>query len=261
MTIRFHSLPAWPPIIGAWRNGLRMPGKLNYPAIVKRFEAELVELKADNIVIESGHSDSDLRLDGHLKQTAKPPRFPGVIVRLYAGVSHGAPGDAKKPLGPLWFHCNTYDDWQGNLWAIAMTMERLRAIAAYGTATEAEIYALFADHSPQASERDEETAAGDTGKKQSRASRAKQSAANDAAPDFRRPAPPRSEDPVKLNAARVLLREAAEDDDPQFARIMLGDPALAKRVFVAATMKAHPDLDGTDSRMRTVKEAWEVLSA
>ncbi|MBC8134761.1 MAG: hypothetical protein H8F28_02610 [Fibrella sp.] len=260
MTIRFRSLPSWTPIPGAWRNGLRMPGKLNYPSIVKRFETELSELKAVNVSIESGHSSDDLRLDGHLKQTAKPPRFPGVIVRLHANVSHGAPGDAKKPLGPLWFYCSTYDDWQANLWAIAMTMERLRAIAAYGTATEAEIYALFADESPQASERDENPT-GDTGKKQSRASRAKQSTASNPGPDFHRPAPPRSEDPVKLNAARVLLREAAEDDDPQFARIMLGDPALAKRVFVAATMKAHPDLDGTDTRMRTVKEEWEVLSA
>lgn len=258
--MRFRSLNSWTPIPGAWRTGLRMPGKLNYPLIIKRFETELSELKASNVWIESGHDSDDLRLDGHLKQTAKPPRFPGVIVRLHAGVTHGIPGDTKKPLGALWFYCNTYDDWQANLWAIAMTMERLRSIAAYGTVTEAAIYALFADDSPQASQAGDE-AKGTPDPKRARTARAKKSTADNTSSSnrFVHTAPPLS-DSIKLDAARTLLREAAEDDAPQFAQIMLRDPAIAKRVFVAAAMKAHPDLDGTNARMRTVKEAWETLS-
>jgi hypothetical protein len=241
-----------------------MPGKLNYALIVKRFETELSELKASNIWIESGHDEDDLRLDGHLKQDAKPPRFPGVIVRLHAAVTHGIPGEPRKPLGALWFRCHTYDDWQANLWAIAMTMERLRSIAAYGTAPEAEIYALFADDSPQASPPGEEQTANTDKKKRPRPSQNKRDTANNTgaagSSGGSRTFHASANDTTKLEAARTLLREAAEDDDPQFARIMLADAAIAKRVYVAATMKAHPDLDGTDNRMRTVKAAWEILS-
>lgn len=258
MNIRFRPLETWTTAPGAWRSGLRMPGKLNYPLIVKRFETELSELKASNIWIESGHDEDDLRLDGHLKQDAKPPRFPGVIVRLHAAVSHGIPGEARKPLGPLRFQCHTYDDWQANLWAVAMTMERLRSIAGYGTATESAIYALFADDSPQASPPGEEPSASAGKQKRARPSPSKKSTEHGTENiRFARPVP---EDTTKLEAARTLLREAAEDDDPQFARIMLADAGIAKRVYVAATMKAHPDLDGTDNRMRTVTAAWAVLS-
>ena len=83
-SVRFRSLPAYPAAHNSARTGIRMPGKLTYADIVTRLNTELTELKAANIVLESGHDADDLRLDGHLKNDAKPPRFPGVVLRLHA---------------------------------------------------------------------------------------------------------------------------------------------------------------------------------
>ena len=150
MTLQFRSLLTWPAKAGSLRAVIRLSGNRNYREIIQRLETELKELQASSVLIESGHDPDDLRLDGHIKEAAKPPRFPGMIVRLYAHIAPDAFSGNPAPLGALWFACKTYDTWQDNLWAIAMTLERLRAIVTYGTIPQSEIYALFADLSDEA---------------------------------------------------------------------------------------------------------------
>ena len=228
-----------------------MPGKITYPEIVKRFETELAELGAANVFIESGHDADDLRLDGHLKITTNPPRFPGIVVRLYAGVPASRTGD-DKPLGALRIATGVYDDWQGNLWAVAMTLERLRTLAAYGTVDARALYALLADTAPDASP----PAAPVSGEKpRPRPAKSKPRpdppATSNAAPAW---------DATRQDAARCLLREAGEDDHFRFAVLLLKNARTARRVFIAATKNAHPDGGGSDARMRGVSEAWGVLN-
>ena len=223
-----------------------MPGKLTYADIVTRLNTELVELKAANIVLESGHDDDDLRLDGHLKNDAKPPRFPGVVLRLYAGLT-------PAPTGAFVFASNTYDDWQGNLWAVAQTLERLRTLVSYGTVRAADLYTLFRDTSPDAVPMPEPKP--DDGTKSRRPTPKSRprpaSVSSTAAPIW---------NDGKQNAARLLLREAGEDDHFRFASLLLKKPVMARRVFIAATKNAHPDGGGSDERMRGVSEAWGMLN-
>lgn len=245
-TVRFRPLDAAPSLPASARTGARLPPKVLYTDTIKRLETELSELAAQNVIVESGHDTSDLRLDGHLQTGAKPPRFAGLMVRFFAGIAVGG-----KPLGALCIVCGTYSEWQGNLWAVAQTLEKLRTLAALGTVDARELYALFADTSPYApaptTEETPKPKRPPTGKPRPR------------------PVPtttaPLTWDAAKQDAARLLLREAGEDDHFRFAVLLLRNARTARRVFIAATKNAHPDSGGTDERMRDVQGAWQMLSA
>ncbi|MBC8142533.1 MAG: hypothetical protein H7Y38_13965 [Armatimonadetes bacterium] len=243
---RFRFLDAAPALPASARTGARLPPKVVYSDTIKRSEAELSELNAQNVWVESGHDADDLRLDGHLQTNAKSPRFAAIVVRLYASVAVGG-----KPLGALKIVSGTYSEWQGNLWAAAQTLEKLRTLAALGTVDARELYALFADTSAEASAPTEKETPSPkrpaTGKPRPR-------------PVPTTTAPP-AWDAAKQDAARLLLREAGEDDHFRFAVLLLKNARTARRVFIAATKNAHPDGGGTDERMRDVQGAWQALGA
>ena len=246
-TVRFRPLDAAPVLPDGARTGARLPPKVLYTDTIKRLETELGELAAQNVTVESGHDTNDLRLDGHLQHSAKPARFAAIVVRLWAGVAVSG-----KPLGALRIVCGTYSEWQGNLWAIAQTLEKLRTLAALGTTDGRELYALFADTSPEASAPAEETPPQKRPRPQKSRPRERTTPAPNAAPNW---------DAAKQDAARLLLREAGEEDHFRFAVLLLKNAAAARRVFIAATKNAHPDGGGTDERMRDVQGAWQTLSA
>ena len=138
-----------------------------------------------------------------------------------------------------------------------MTMERLRSIATFGTVPEAAIYALYVDETPQASRPGGDPGGGDAGG--AKRPRAKPRPDRERTSSAKSPSAPPPWNPSKQDAARFLLREAGEDDHFRFAIQLVRDPAVAKRVFIQATKNAHPDLDGTDARMRAVSDAWAAL--
>jgi hypothetical protein len=82
-------------------------------------ERELVKLRAKEIVIEAFFHPSDIRNDGWPRSNARASQ-PGVILRF----------TTKK--GIMEFACDRFADWQQNLRAIALGLEKLRMIDEYG---------------------------------------------------------------------------------------------------------------------------------
>lgn len=103
------------PFSGSWQNTLNT------------LERELNHLKAKDIVIEVDTTLSQIRNDGWPYSNAKITS-PGI--RLSFQSRHG----------PLSYTCATYTDYAANIRAVAMTLERLRAVERYGCVKGGEQY-------------------------------------------------------------------------------------------------------------------------
>jgi hypothetical protein len=90
--------------------------------------SEVDKLGATSWVLQIDASERDLRIDGGIRVNATPAS-PAVRVTFTA-----------LKAGPLTFACDTYDKWQDNVRAIAMTLRALRAVARYGAARTGEQY-------------------------------------------------------------------------------------------------------------------------
>lgn len=82
--------------------------------------------RADS-VLQIAMREQDFRLDGMPRANAVPAH-PGVILSI------------ESVKGPLSFPCDTFDRWQDNLRAIALSLEALRKIDRYGTTPSDEQY-------------------------------------------------------------------------------------------------------------------------
>lgn len=71
------------------------------------------------IVVEAGFTEADIRLDGMPRAGARP-LDPAVVVNF------------ESRYGPLRYGCDTYTTWTGNLRAIALALDALRAVDRYG---------------------------------------------------------------------------------------------------------------------------------
>lgn len=124
-TYQFRSIEAWPGERTRVRQRSRF--KASYGRTLQLLERELDHLGARNTVIEADADASQIRLDGQLRASARL-RGPGVILSF----------DSK--FGPLRYPCDTFDDWQDNLRAIALALEHLRAVDRYGVTRRGEQY-------------------------------------------------------------------------------------------------------------------------
>ena len=88
---------------------------------------ELSFLKATNVVIQLALKESDIRLDGLPRAQARPSH-PGVILAF------------DSVHGPLKYATDTFHEWQGNLRAIALSLEALRKVDRYGVSKRGEQY-------------------------------------------------------------------------------------------------------------------------
>jgi hypothetical protein len=114
---RFRPLPKWPE--KRKLRFLQSSFKSPYNNTLDKLEYELDKLKAKNIVIEAGFAMADIRNDGWPRGKSKPSH-PGVILYFT-----GAEGAMRFPSG-------TYQSFESNMHAIALTLENLRAIDRYG---------------------------------------------------------------------------------------------------------------------------------
>jgi hypothetical protein len=101
-----------------------------YATILDKLETELDKLSARSIVIEAGYELSQIRNDGWPRSTARPSH---PDVRL----SFNSRGKEMA------FPCSTYTSMDDNLYAIALTLERLRDINRYGVTQEGQQYKGF----------------------------------------------------------------------------------------------------------------------
>jgi hypothetical protein len=120
---RFKPISAWPSKPTPDWARYRSPFKAGWQQTLDLLERELNYLKATNISIEGFFHSSQIRNDGWPKSSARPNQ-PGVILSF----------DVKR--GRMAMPCDRYRDWEANLRAIALTLERLRSVERYGITTE-----------------------------------------------------------------------------------------------------------------------------
>lgn len=127
MDVRFRPIDQWPGTKTPEHRRRSSPFKVKWPNILADLERELGHLKAESIVILAQFHEYQIRIDGWPKGGASP-YGPEVILAF------------NSSKGPLKFACDTYDHWHGNLRAIGLTLERLRAVSRYGATTHDQQY-------------------------------------------------------------------------------------------------------------------------
>jgi hypothetical protein len=90
-------------------------------------ETELGHLKARNATLHMAITEFDIRSDGGVRPRVRP-EHPGVILTF----------DSKH--GSLQYVCDKFDDWQGNVRAIALSLQALRMMDRYGVTGHGEQY-------------------------------------------------------------------------------------------------------------------------
>jgi hypothetical protein len=103
------------------------PFRTSANAAMNLLERELAKLGARSAVLEIDVNTWDLRLDGRLRANARP-QGPRVVV------------SAETKHGPMQWPCDTFRHYEANIYAIALTLEKLRAIDRYGVTTHGEQY-------------------------------------------------------------------------------------------------------------------------
>lgn len=106
--------------------------KAQFPQTLRWLAYELNQVGAINpVFISTGHAEKEVRIDGLPRTDVRPPKFPGVVIEF------------QGKLGRLQFACDTYEAWEKNLHAIALTTERLRDVSRYGATSGEQQYAGF----------------------------------------------------------------------------------------------------------------------
>lgn len=133
MQLQYRPLPAiWPsgqrtPI----SQRRRSPFKAGWPNTLDLLERELRHLGvgySDRIVIEAGFQEHEIRLDGYPRANARP-HDPAIVISF------------ESRWGPLRYGCDTYEDHQSNVRAIALSLEALRSVDRHGVTKRGEQYA------------------------------------------------------------------------------------------------------------------------
>lgn len=103
------------------------PFRAGWEDTLYKLESELEKLGARAAVIELALNESSIRLDGWPYAEARPSH-PGVIISF----------DSKH--GPLRYGTDAFPDWKANVRAIALGLEKLRAVERYGIGKKGEQY-------------------------------------------------------------------------------------------------------------------------
>jgi hypothetical protein len=106
----------------------RSPFRASWGSTVTLLARELRMLKTSNVWIELDIAQSDFRIDGLPRASARQIT-PAVVVSM--DTRHGA----------LRYSVDTYDHWEDNLRAVALGLEALRAVDRYGVTKRGEQYA------------------------------------------------------------------------------------------------------------------------
>lgn len=126
---RFHPLDAWPQAdTPVGDRGSRLSFKASFNDTLEILDRELYHLDAEDIVIETFHRRTDIRVDGWPRANAAQPHHPGVIVSF------------ASRFGPLRYLTDHFERWEHNLRAIALGLEALRKVDRYGITQRGEQY-------------------------------------------------------------------------------------------------------------------------
>ncbi len=101
--------------------------RIGYADRLNCLDHELSKLNAKDIIIQAQFDAKEIRQDGWPRSSARP-KGPAIIVSF------------KGSKGPLSFPCDRYTSWEDNLYAIALSLEALRAVDRHGVTQNAEQY-------------------------------------------------------------------------------------------------------------------------
>ncbi len=224
MDLQFETIERW-PYGGNGTGDKRATFRASYPKTVDLLKTELEKIGARRPALQTGHQGSDIRFDGLPRVNARTPRFAGVCLTFEKWRPTGQKNEAGKPLGThdlLQFPCATFDNWEDNIRAIALTLKALRMSKLYGVGTETldEHYAGFRHKRVEA-----QTGTGNGA--------------------------------LTLEGAAAVLAACAEGG--WTAQSLLLSAAETEAAYKAAAMKAHPDHGGTEHAMAKVNEAAAML--
>jgi hypothetical protein len=140
--VTFRPIERWPgtmtPAAERWSR-YRFPA--TWQSTVNLLDHELCMADARNIVLQLDLTEADLRRDG-LPRARANPGHPGIILAFEI-----------PNVGPVQRAVDRYDHWQANLRAVALTMEKLRAVERYGVISTQEQYRGWAALPPPAANR------------------------------------------------------------------------------------------------------------
>lgn len=123
---RFVPIDKWPGVRRAFHKESSF--RVTTSRQLDKLEEELNKLGARDILVQCALKRDDIRNDGWPRHGVKPPH-PGIIISF-----------TDKRGNELSFPCDTYWDWFDNLYAIALSLEALRAVDRYGVTKSAEQY-------------------------------------------------------------------------------------------------------------------------
>lgn len=121
----FKPIECWPG--EPTKNRQRSRFQSSWSETLDLLDRELRQLRAKNVILQADCDESQIRLDGQLRASARL-RGPGVILSF------------ESMHGPLSYPCDRFDDWQDNVRAIALALEALRKVNRYGVTRNAEQY-------------------------------------------------------------------------------------------------------------------------
>jgi hypothetical protein len=119
---RFKPIEKWPKTPTP-QESRRHRFRAKWADTLELLEKELSHLAAEDITIEAFFFPQDIRNDGWPRSNARPTR-PGVVLKFIT--------DGKEAE----FLCDKFADWQQNLRAIALGLEKLRLVDDYGIVAE-----------------------------------------------------------------------------------------------------------------------------
>jgi hypothetical protein len=125
---RFRPISNWPGASTEDRQRSRFDSPRSKTLRLLARELDHIVKPGETPVLEMAISESQIRLDGYPYASAKP-EHPGVILSI------------ESRWGPLRYPCDTFDDWQDNVRAIALALEALRKVDRYGVTKRGEQYA------------------------------------------------------------------------------------------------------------------------
>lgn len=185
-------------------------------------DVELRALDATDVVIETGHRKSEIRLDGWPKADARVPVFPGVVLsfgskfgslRYLTDVFEGTQVWRTEARGGAF----RLHGWEANLRAIALSLEALRAVDRYGVSRRGEQYRGW----------------------------------NELPSGI-----PMGAAAMTIEEAASFLEEHGGDARP----LADWDPEFLKRLHKAAQVSTHPDNGGDDVTFARVNQAHSILA-
>ena len=216
MNFTFRPLVMWPG--QTTRDRRNSPFRARYADTMERLQRELTHLDARNPVIQIDVTERDIRLDGLPRSDARV-QSPGVVVSF------------ESRFGPLRYPCDRFEDWKGNLRAIALALESLRRVDRYGVTRRGEQYTGWKALPPGT--------AGDAG------------------------------EAMTLQDAAAFIAghwsgfavDDAYESGSEAAELIASDVGAYRRAYRSVALQLHPDRGGPEAEFVTLQKAKRVLDA